>query len=285
MQLPFQTEQLNFLTEIANHRTPFLDPIFLFLNYFDTPYFAAFLITLVWLGFSYRWGLKVTYLFFISGLLNYALKYAFELPRPTVAMPELGMFLFKSPGFPSGGAQTAFLFGSLLISQYKNLAAWIVGIFYILLISFSRLYLGLHYPIDILGGWTVGATLFIAFMFLDKPIDYRISHQKKFNNFTIPSITLLSIVLTRIYPLTISVLALTLGSLIALKYKIYKPAPARFQSKLFLGTAAGILTLLFGFFFEKTNIPYLTPISLGFWVSLGLPLLFRYVRCCYSDLK
>jgi len=278
MQLPFQAEQLNFLLEIAKHRTPFLDSIFLFLNYFDTPYFPAFLIPLVWFGFSYRWGLKVTYIFFITGLLNYALKYAFGLPRPTVAMPELGMFLFKSPGFPSGGAQTAFLLGSILIYQYKNLASWIIGISYILLISFSRLYLGLHYPIDILGGWTAAATLLIAFILLDKPIDHWVSQQKKFHNFTVPAIVLLSIILTMIYPLTASVLALSLGSLIALKYHLYRPVPIHFQNKLLLGTAAGMLTLLFGFFFAKINIPYLTPLLLGFWISLGLPLLFRQFR-------
>lgn len=278
MELPFQQEQLNFLIELIKHRTPFLDSIFLFLNYFDTPYFAAFLIPLVWFGFSYRWGLKVTYLFFITGILNYALKYTFDLPRPTIAMPELGMFLFKSPGFPSGGAQTAFMFGALLIYQHRNVAAWIVGVLYIALISFSRLYLGLHYPIDILGGWAVGAAIFTTFVFLEKPIDNFFSQKKSPQWASILIITFLSIFLIKIYPLTIAVLTLTFGSLIALKCHLYRPAPTHFQNKLLLGTLAGILTLLFGLVSSQTTLLYLSPILLGIWISLGLPLLFRALR-------
>lgn len=269
-------QQLHFIIELTKYRTPFLDPIFLFLNYFDTPYFPAFLIPLIWFGFSYRWGLKVSYLFLISGILNSFLKYSLDLPRPTVAMPELGMFLFQSPGFPSGGAQTAMLFGSLLMHYYKNGTAYFWGIAYILLISFSRLYLGLHYPMDILGGWLVGYAIFRAFIALEKPIDRMFIGRRPLVLLTIAA--LCSIPLIKLYPLTASVLSLSFGALVGLKYHLYLDPPKHFRYQLFKGACAGLATLLFGFLIDQGLPPSILAALLGLWISLGLGVIFYMIR-------
>jgi len=272
-ELPFQQEQLNFLTGLAEQRTDFLNPIFVFLNYFDTIYFAAFLVPLVWFGFSYRGGVKLTYIFLVSGIVNCSLKYFFGLPRPTVAIPEIGIFLFKSPGFPSGGAQTAFLLGSILISRYKNLPITILGVFYILLISFSRLYLGVHYPIDILGGWIAGSLIFLSFLATEKPIEQWLSNRTNTFPYYVIGISLLLIFFIPIYPLIGTVLAINIGFVIALKYHLYSQSPKLFWKKLLKGVGAGATTLLFGFLASRIAPAYIVPILLGFWVSLGIPLL------------
>lgn len=278
MQLPYLEQQLNFVIELTQHRTPLLNFIFFFINYFDTPYFAAFLIPLIWFGFSYRWGLKVAYLFLITSILNSVLKYSFGLPRPTVAMPELGMFLFKSPGFPSGGAQTAMLLGSLLMHYYKTFAAYFWGIFYILLISFSRLYLGVHYPIDILGGWIIGYGIFRAFIAVEKPIDRLfMNHQPLL---PIAIVTVVSVALIKVYPLTAPVLTLSFGALIGLKYHLYPQPSKNFWRQLFKGIFAGLTTLLFGFLIPK-SIPFpIVSALLGLWISLGLGILFYAINRC-----
>ncbi len=157
-------DQIQVLEWIAARRTPWLDPFFLFLNYLDTPYFPFVLIPCVWIFFSSRWGLRLAILFPISWFINTTAKQFFHWPRPIEKLPSIAMIPIHTPGFPSGAAQTSLLLGCLLIHAWKHKAAKWIAIPYVLLMSFSRLYLGVHYPTDILGGWVVGMVIFILYL-------------------------------------------------------------------------------------------------------------------------
>lgn len=96
----------------------------------------------------------------ISGIGNISLKYLFNRPRPAVEH----LVAAKHSSFPSGHAMGSMLFyGTLIFLAYKyidNKAMRLViqialGIV-ILLIGISRIYLGVHYPTDILGGFLLG---------------------------------------------------------------------------------------------------------------------------------
>jgi len=159
------------MIDLARNRPEFLNPLFRFLNYFDTVYFFFALIPILWIGFSYKWGLRIFYWFTLSSIVNTLAKYLVGWPRPSTDLPEIGLFTPNSPGFPSGGAQTCMFLGAILIYYWKTRAAWLIGTFYILLISFSRLYLGVHYPIDVLGGWAIGVLLFYLFVITKEPLE------------------------------------------------------------------------------------------------------------------
>lgn len=81
---------------------------------------------------------------------NFVLKDLFSLPRPEgVALIEVSGF-----GFPSGHAQHAVvLWGYLAWTTRKNLGAAVILVF---LIGLSRVYLGVHFVSDVVGGWTIG---------------------------------------------------------------------------------------------------------------------------------
>lgn len=87
------------------------------------------------------------------------LKALFMRPRS-----ELALFTEPSFSFPSGHATAAAaVFGSIAMVLYrransktKKLTIAIVALFIIFSISFSRLYLGVHYLSDVLAGWAVG---------------------------------------------------------------------------------------------------------------------------------
>lgn len=271
MGIPFHAEQLQFIVDIASHRNGFLDPIFRVLHYVDSPYFAFILVPLVWVGFSYKWGLRLFYLLVINGMVNTLGKDLVGWPRPCADLPGLGMFCPPNNGFPSGGAQTCMLLGGLLIYYWRTRAAWIIGALYIALISFSRLYLGVHYPIDLLGGWAVGLLLLVLYVTCIDPIEKFLASRSLFQCFVLSEaipLFLLCITTDTQYH-RFDAMATGLGAFLSLRYGLYLSAPKTVWKGILRGAIAVIGLYLLLLLFPKHAPISLTFGALALWVSLG----------------
>jgi len=94
-------------------------------------------------------------------LVSYAMKSVFERPRPTV-VPHLREAFSSS--FPSGHAmQSAIIYltlGAVLMriteSRLTKIYCCAVAMLLTFLVGLSRVWLGVHYPTDVLAGWIVG---------------------------------------------------------------------------------------------------------------------------------
>lgn len=94
-------------------------------------------------------------------LLSYTLKNAINRPRPQI-IPHLAPVV--SASFPSGHSMLSSVvyltLGALLartVAQRREKIYCIaVALFLTILIGFSRVYLGVHYPTDVLAGWSAG---------------------------------------------------------------------------------------------------------------------------------
>jgi undecaprenyl-diphosphatase len=97
-----------------------------------------------------------------SGLINTVLKLTFNRPRPDVfpwRTQHVGL-----ASFPSGHAMTsivaygtlAFLIARLAPTRLSRRLTWVVAVLVIGIVGLSRLYLGVHYPSDVLAGFVVG---------------------------------------------------------------------------------------------------------------------------------
>lgn len=100
----------------------------------------------------------------VSGmLLSIVLKMDADRPRPDL-VPHLARVM--STSFPSGHAMmsavTYLTLGSLLARSHalrREKAFFLgTGVFTTLVVGFSRVYLGVHWPTDVLAGWTAGAS-------------------------------------------------------------------------------------------------------------------------------
>jgi undecaprenyl-diphosphatase len=124
------------------------------------------LVILVVLGFlilqaRYRTALFVFMTSMSGELLNTAMKHAFNRPRPSI-VPHLRTVFTTS--FPSGHAmESAIVYltlGAILmrVAESRLTKMYILGIAVLLtmLVGVSRVYLGVHYPTDVIGGWIVG---------------------------------------------------------------------------------------------------------------------------------
>ncbi|MDM7999885.1 MAG: phosphatase PAP2 family protein [Dehalococcoidia bacterium] len=111
----------------------------------------------------------------LSAPIHSVLKLLVNRPRPT---PELVRVLQDAPGnsFPSGHAFFAIAFwGLLAYFAWTRLPSWPLRVLafsgcgiIILLIGSSRVYLGAHWPSDVIGGYIFGALLLLVLICLDR---------------------------------------------------------------------------------------------------------------------
>ena len=76
--------------------------------------------------------------------------------------------------FPSGhSANAVTTYGSLAAHEKKNRILWVIAIVLPLLVGFSRVFVGVHYPTDVLCGWALGIIIVLLIPFLKKKIKNR----------------------------------------------------------------------------------------------------------------
>lgn len=97
-----------------------------------------------------------------SGVLAYfmavLLKNLFQIPRPFFALPDIEPLLSKTTfSFPSEHASIFMALSVLIFLLHKK--AGYIFIFFTILIGIARIAAGVHFPIDILGGFILGGII------------------------------------------------------------------------------------------------------------------------------
>jgi membrane-associated phospholipid phosphatase len=141
--------------------SPTLDLLFIFFALLGEHYIYMSLIAITYWCFNKRAGVQISYVLLLSAYLNYWLKMSFRMDRP----PSEYRIILKddvSYGFPSGHSQSAVTFWGWVGLKIKKAWAHIIFFALIFLIGLSRIYLGVHYLGDVLGGMLFGAVFLIV---------------------------------------------------------------------------------------------------------------------------
>ena len=167
---------------LFTHRTPFFDQFFYTVTQFGSLKVVGILIPVVIVAlFVYKKrDLLLPLIISLVGseLAMYFIKLGIHRPRPG---ESVAYYLEKSYSFPSGHATIAMAFYGFLIYFFVRLegrlrssySISLVLSLLIFLIGFSRIYLGVHYLSDVLGGYLVGGMWLLLAISLREILGWR----------------------------------------------------------------------------------------------------------------
>lgn len=167
---------MSLLYALEGIRTPFLDALFGAVTYLGDEIVYMALAVVVYWCFSKPLGYYILTGGFTGTILNQFMKITFRIPRPWVLDPEFEIVesareAATGYSFPSGHTQNAF-------ASFGSLAAWtkrrtlrVLCIAAVILVAFSRMYLGVHTPLDVGVSLVSGLALTLAIWPLFRDIE------------------------------------------------------------------------------------------------------------------
>ena len=253
----------------------------------DEPFYLVALPLIYWC-WDRRIAIYAGAAFLVTMTLNDWIKYAVNHPRPDPEKLLPGIMELalrhapQSPGFPSGHTQGSLAFWTPVAVLSRQRALRIFCAVMIVLIPYSRVYLGVHYLGDVAGGWAIGALTLALVM----PAVYLGgAHYRKCGEWLlvaviviVPLLACLNLTGEHIYATTGTLSGFLAGVLLAERRIRFNPRTGHAWQpvKALIGLAVVIAL--------RTGLKAVLPESLvagffrywlvGFWCSFGAPLLF-----------
>jgi membrane-associated phospholipid phosphatase len=169
---------LDCVRQIQNHATPGLTIIMQAITNIGSAAAYMVLIPFIYWCVDEKKGLRLSVTLLVSAWLNLAMKCLLDQPRPFFEGydPSLGMIAEKMGGFPSAHAQNSLVMWMIIASwgiprRLSCAVRFGIAVLLCLLIGFSRIYLGVHFPTDILGGWLLGGLILCVYFLAGKRIE------------------------------------------------------------------------------------------------------------------
>jgi membrane-associated phospholipid phosphatase len=283
---------IDLVIAIQHVHGPVLDNLFRAITFLGGANFYQLLLPLIFWCVDSRLGARLAILVLFSSYLNFYLKDLFQQPRPFDIDQSVQLAETEGYGLPSGHAQTStVLWASLAIRIHKTWFS-IVTVGLILVIGFSRIYLGVHFPTDVLAGWLIGGALLGLYLILEPGISRRLASLRL--RFQVLLALAVPIVLLLIHPVdntayfTGMLTGIGLGLALAHRYIPWGvQGPWWHRALRFLIGSAVIFALQIGLRViipdEDVTLFYLALRFVGsgitgLWVTFGAPWLFIILR-------
>lgn len=264
-------------------RHPLGDLLFKGLSFLGEEEAYLLLVPLFYWLLDKRLATHFSILFLLSVYFNFLFKSVAAQPRPS---PTRVMVLddLSSGGLPSGHAQNAMVSWGFLAHERMGRAFRALMVALIVGIGLSRIYLGVHFPHDVLAGWLLGALLLALSFFLTPRIGAWLTTQPLAMQMTVGTGATLLLMLLYHPPEVLSALATLLGLALGVPLERARVAfrvPWQ-QARQAVGRV--VIGLLIALLIWRGLRPLLLPLAevgtilrytlLGLWVSVGAPWLF-----------
>lgn len=269
---------------IQYFHNPILDSFFISITNLGSEAFYFIIIPIIYWSINKRAGLGLGVTLILSIYLNAFLKETLMTKRP-IGYPGIRSIYLSSAGgyaFPSGHAQGTSTVWGYLTGYFKSKWLYWLGLSLIVLVSLSRLYLGVHWPIDVVGGAALG----LAMAYLGLKL---INNFNKIESYKYPiKIAASAIIPTALlalftHPDSFKYLAMLSGILIGYftdeEYIGYQPK-SNTPVKSILKYSIGLVVFLSIYLGLRMLLPYSNLTNMlryflsGLWLTLGAPWIY-----------
>nr|WP_317282969.1 phosphatase PAP2 family protein [uncultured Sellimonas sp.] len=168
---------MNFLWFLEGIRTPIGNEFFQFVTYLGQELFLLGIICIFYWCINKKFAYQLGLTYFSAGLCIQTLKITFRIPRPWILDSQFHAVESAVPGatgysFPSGHTQGGTCLFAPLALRTKRTVLKFLCVFAFLLIGFSRMYLGVHTPKDVLVSMAISLLFSLIFWkYTDKLLD------------------------------------------------------------------------------------------------------------------
>ncbi len=144
--------------------SPALDGLMNFFTFLGRVEFYLIIIPFLYWAIDKRVGIRALLILLFVDAVGDVFKLLLHQPRPYWVGDVKQLTEEATYGIPSTHASDSLAVGGFLGSQLKRTWFWVVVILVLFFIGYSRLYLGAHFPHDVLFGWLIGAIVLWAFL-------------------------------------------------------------------------------------------------------------------------
>lgn len=116
-----------------------------------------------------RLGVRVAVAYLVSTWFNVMIKEITMAPRPFEVDPAVGIIDEEGFGMPSNHAQASTMIFGVIAHHLKKPWGWAAMVLITFLVGISRIYLGVHFPLQVVVGWVLGVLFLVGYInFLDQ---------------------------------------------------------------------------------------------------------------------
>ena len=273
--------QIEIIKFIQSMISPFWDVFFQIVTMTGEEYFYILAAAIIFWCVNKKFGYKLGFALLTSTIINTVLKDVINSARPigVSGIRSLRVETATGQSFPSGHTQGATSFWISSIIHVRKRWIYIVGSLAILLVGISRLYLGVHWPIDVIGGILIG----VIWVFISNYIfEYAEATKKTWILMIIIVPMLIGMIFFRekaYYTISGTVLGFYVGYILESKYIQYEVRNTKVKQLIKLVFGLGILIALKGALKEILPInifsDFFRYFVVGLWITVGAPCIFK----------
>lgn len=266
------------LIAIQRFSTPFLDSFFQIVTQLGHYYVYILLLLFLYWCVDRRTAHRIAVLYLCSMWLNGYLKEVYATPRPSLQQGVRVLATEDSFSFPSGHSQGAMTFWTALAWSYGSKLLWLIAALVIVLVGFSRMYLGVHFLVDVVGGYLIGLALVVLWALAGQSgVIASLSRGVRLFFALVAPVALFPLYQSDASYQTLGfLLGFTVSDLFALELMPYDPRGGVFRqsAKMLIGLAG-----MAGLYYLHRYLPPGAPEALGYaviavWITIVAPWLF-----------